>query len=92
MAGATVTGFLKLSGEAKAGVTVPRSAVVRSNGATWVYLQTGDDTFERVEVALDHPLDDGWFVAKGLKAETKVVVVGAQQLLSEELKGQGGGD
>ena len=92
VAGATVTGFLKLSGSAQAGVTVPRSAVVRFNGATWVYLQTGDDTFERVEVALGAPLDDGWFIAKGLKAETKGVTVGAQQLLSEELKGQGGGD
>ncbi len=92
VAGAAVSGFLKLSGAAQLGVTVPRSAVVRFNGATWVYFQTGDDTFERVEVALDSPLADGWFVAKGLKAETKVVTVGAQQLLSEELKGQGSGE
>ena len=92
VAGAAVTGFLKLSGAAQTGVTVPHSAVVRFNGATWIYLQTGDDTFERVEVALDRPLDSGWFVAKGLKADAKVVTLGAQQLLSEELKGQGGGD
>ncbi len=92
VAGAAVTGFLKLSGAAQAGVTVPRSAVVRVNGATWVYLQNGGDEFERVEVALDRLLDSGWFVAKELKADAKIVTVGAQQLLSEELKGQGGGD
>ena len=92
VAGAAVTGFLKLSGAAQAGVVVPRSAVVHFNGATWVYLQTGDDEFERVAVALDRPLDGGWFVAKELKADAKIVTVGAQQLLSEELKGQGGGD
>ena len=92
VAGAAVSGFLKLSGAAQAGVTVPRSAVVRVNGATWVYLQTGDDEFERVAAALDRPLDGGWFVANGLKADAKIVTVGAQQLLSEELKGQGAGD
>jgi len=43
-----------------------------------------------VEVALDRPLEDGWFVGSGLKADAKVVTPGAQQLLSEELKGQGG--
>ena len=88
--GKAVTAYMETADAPAAGVIVPRSAVVRFNGATWVYLQTGDDTFERVEVALDRPLDVGWFVAKGLKADAKIVTVGAQQLLSEELKGQGG--
>jgi hypothetical protein len=39
---------------------------------------------------LDSPLPNGWFVTKGLKAQDKVVTVGGQELLSEELKGQGG--
>ena len=69
-------------------MVVPRNAVLRFNGATWVYLQTGGDTFQRTEVALEQPLENGWFVRQGMKAGDKVAVGGAQQLLSEELKGQ----
>ena len=90
--GAAVTGFLKLSGAVQAGVLVPRDTVLRFNGATWIYLQSGKDKFSRVEVALGSPLADGWFVREGVKPHDKVVTVGAQQLLSEELKGQGGGE
>jgi hypothetical protein len=39
---------------------------------------------------LERPLNEGWFADKDLKPQERVVVVGAQQLLSEELKGQGG--
>lgn len=88
--GTAVTGFLKLSGAAQAGVLVPRDAALRFNGMTWIYLQAGAENFSRVEVALASPLADGWFVREGLKPQDKVVTVGAQQLLSEELKGQGG--
>jgi hypothetical protein len=87
--GTSVTGYLSLPGEHRAGVLLPRSAIVRFNGATWVYLQTSDETFQRQEVSLEDPLEDGWFVSSGLKAQDKVVTVGGQQLLSEELKGQG---
>jgi len=85
--GAAVTGFLGLAGEPQSGVAAPREAIVRYNGGAWVYLQTGADTFTRVEVPLERPLENGWFVREGLKANDKVVTVGAQQLLSEELKG-----
>jgi multidrug efflux pump subunit AcrA (membrane-fusion protein) len=90
--GAAVTGFLSLPGDQQSGVLVPRDAFVRFNGGTWTYRQSGDQTFERVEVPLEHPLADGWFVSEGFKAGDKLVVVGAQELLSEELKGAGGGD
>jgi hypothetical protein len=86
--GAALTGFLSLPGDEQSGVTLPREAVVRFNGAAWVYVQTGEDAFQRTEVALDRPLEQGWFVREGLKPGDKVVTVGAQQLLSEELKGQ----
>ena len=86
--GAAVTGFLALPGAPQSGVALPRDAVVRFNGATWVYVQTGEDTFERRQAALDQPLEQGWFVREGLKPQEKVVTTGAQQLLSEELKNQ----
>jgi hypothetical protein len=90
--GAALSGFLSMPGEAQSGVLAPRNAVLRYNGSAWVYVQTGDETFRRIEVALDRPLDGGWFVREGLKAQDKVVTVGAQQMLSEELKGLGGGE
>jgi len=90
--GMAVTAFIQTEGPAQSGVVVSRNAVVRFNGATWVYLQTGDDQFQREEIALETPVEGGWFVREGLKPQDKVVTVGAQQLLSEELKAQISGD
>ena len=64
--------------------------MIRHEGKVFVYLQTGDETFVRKEIELERPMASGWFVHEGLKPQDAVVVVGAQQLLSEELKGQGG--
>jgi hypothetical protein len=86
--GQSLTARLDMPGEPRAGVTVPRLAVVRFKGAAWVYRQAGDDSFQRLEVSLEAPLKDGWFVSQGLQPQDKVVVTGAQQLLSEELKGE----
>lgn len=88
--GAALAALLSLPGEPQTGIVLPRAAVVRFNGTTWIYLQTGEETFERRETTLDSPLADGWFVSKGLKPGDKVVTVAAQQILSEELKGQSG--
>lgn len=90
-AGAAVVAWLTVPGDAETGVTVPREALLRHEGEVFVYLQTSDDSFARKEIELDRPTGAGWFVREGLKAQDKVVIVGAQQLLSEELKGQGGG-
>jgi hypothetical protein len=85
--GAAVTGFIDVPGEKQAGVAVPRNAIVRQNGTAWIYVQTAADNFQRTEAKLERPLPDAWFVREGLKPEIKVVTTGAQQLLSEELKG-----
>jgi multidrug efflux pump subunit AcrA (membrane-fusion protein) len=86
--GAAVTGYINVPGQPQSGVAVPRNAIVRFNGTAWVYVQTADDTFERTEARLECPMQDSWFVREGLKPNAKVVTTGAQQLLSEELKGQ----
>ena len=88
--GAALVAWLTIPGDAESGVTVPREALLRHEGEVFVYVQTGGNTFERKEIELDRPTEAGWFVHEGLKAQDKLVVVGAQQLLSEELKGQGG--
>ena len=86
--GALITGFLRLPGEVEHGVTVPRSAIVRHEGEAFIYIATKDGEFTKKEIELEHATPGGWFVHEGLKAGEKVVVSGAQQLLSEESKGK----
>lgn len=88
--GAAVSGWLSFPGEEEKGVLVPRSALVRHEGAAFIYVQRSPGLFERREVELEHPLEKGWFVAEGLKTGESIVISGAQQLLSTELKGEGG--
>jgi hypothetical protein len=86
--GVFIIAHLHLPGEAQQGVVVPRSALVRLNGAAWAYVQLGDEEFTRREVKPDHPTDRGWFSSAGWKDGERVVVTGAQLLLSEELKSE----
>jgi len=90
--GAAMTAWLKIPGEAEKGVIIPRAAVLRHEGEGYVYVQTGEGTFQRKEVGMERPVEKGWFIKTGLDPADKVVVVGAQLLLSEELKGQSGGE
>jgi hypothetical protein len=85
--GEAVTGYLKLPGDPLPGVLIPRDAIIRAGGASWVYVQNPDGkSFTRKTVALDHPAEGGWFVTNGVSPGDSLVVVGAQTLLSEELK------
>lgn len=76
------------TGIARAGVIVPTSAVVWTQGKAWVYVQEHGTRFERRALPTDVPLDDGWFVTRGLAVSERVVTVGAQSLLSEEFRAQ----
>ncbi|MBU6402766.1 MAG: hypothetical protein KGS61_20795 [Verrucomicrobia bacterium] len=86
--GLVLIGYLSLPGTTLHGALVPESAVVRSAGRTWVYLQSGPTTFARQEVSLDWPMAGGWLVTRGVKAGGRAVVQGAQDLLSEERKSE----
>jgi hypothetical protein len=96
--GTAVRAWLTVPHEKQSGVVVPRDAVLRHEGRTFVYLQTREGVFQRTAVVLERPTGDGWFVPVGandhssLQPQEKVVVVGAQQLLSEELKGREEGE
>lgn len=88
LAGEAVTGYLKLAGELLDGVIVPRDAVIRTEGKGWAYvLNSAGDSFTRREIPFDHGVAGGWFVTNGWAADSRVIVVGAQTLLSQELKG-----
>jgi multidrug efflux system membrane fusion protein len=78
--GAAVSAHFTLPGTTGQGVSIPPNAVVQQDGRSWIYLQVKDDRFAR-RPAL------GRF-APG----DRVVVTGAQTLLSEELKSQNEAD
>ena len=84
--GLSFTGFLSLAAEPLQGVIVPDNAVVRLGEHAWVYAQTGDTNFARRKIMADNPVAGGWFVTNGVAPGDRVVVTGAQTLLSEERK------
>src|SRR5262249_16871592 len=60
-AGTAVTAFLELPQRQVEGVVVPRDAIVRFEGLTWVYMEA-DGGFARRRVELKQPLETGWLV------------------------------
>lgn len=86
--GVAVTAYLSLPGERKRGVLIPRSALVRVMGKVYVYIQIAPDQFVRKEASLNNPVEDGYVVTENFSAGDRVVVEGAQILLSEEFKSQ----
>ena len=67
-------------------MVIPRDAVVRHQGMTFVYVQQGQTRFTRTPVPELEPVEDGYFVPSGLAEGDLVVTVGAQALLGEEMK------
>jgi multidrug efflux system membrane fusion protein len=86
--GTAATVLLQLSGASRPGVLIPRSAVIEQGGKSWVYVQTGAEQFARRAVSLDIPLLQGFVQTSGFSAGDRVVIVGAQSLLSEEFKSE----
>ncbi len=86
--GQAVIAYIPSEEQPSVGVIVPREAVVRYSGSALVFVKTEAETFEQREIATDHPTDAGWFVSGGLKPGDRVVVVGAQTVLSEVFKSQ----
>lgn len=67
------------SGDRKV-LAVPKSAVVREQGDTFVFVFDGGETFERRQVALGAEGADFYEIASGLKEGERVVVEGVYQL------------
>jgi hypothetical protein len=85
--GMTLTVLLP-TGPSLRGVVVPSSAIVWWQGKAWAYSQIAPERFARREVSTEIPVPNGWFVSAGFAPGNKVVVRGAQQLLSEEFRSQ----
>ena len=87
--GLAITAYIATGPEKQTGVTVPTAAVVRLSGKAYVYVQTGDQQFTRKEIHPDSPVASGYFVGNQLAPGTRIVITGAQTLLSEEFKPEG---
>ncbi len=83
--GEALTAYLPLPGPPRKGVVLPSSVILRFAGRTWVYLQTGKETFARREVTLEFQTAGGWFSSQAWIAESPLVSTGAQDLLSLEM-------
>ena len=91
--GTAIEAQLATSGPVGTGWQIPNSAIVRHLGHTWIYLQKSPDKFTRTAVTLQVLSGDHWFSTDHFDAQDRIVVTGAQVLLSEELKSQlGTGD
>jgi hypothetical protein len=86
--GMAITAYLEASGTARRGVVIPEAAVVRMGNGAWAYTQIAPSQFERRPLEAMVPVTGGWFAPSGFAAGDRVVVSGAQALLSEELKSQ----
>ncbi len=87
--GLAVTAYIATGPARQTGATVPTASVVRLSGKAYVYVQTGDEQFTRKEIRTDNPVASGYFVGNKLAPGTRVVIAGAQTLLSEEFKPEG---
>lgn len=71
------------------GVVVPASAVVWSEGKAWIYLRPAATRFVRHVLNAAFRFGGGFFVSQGIPPGAKIVVAGAQTLLSAELSPKG---
>ena len=72
------------TGDGAVGVTIPRAALLRVQGATYAYIRKGDEAFERRRIDGGEAQPDGLFAAGGFKPGEPVVVAGAAALYAAE--------
>ncbi|MGD9810908.1 MAG: hypothetical protein AB7U35_06175 [Sphingobium sp.] len=80
------------AGDGESGVVVPRSAILRADGAMWVYRAGEDGHYERVELKDARAVPDGWLASSGLALGDKVVVSGAGTLFGLERRAPAEGE
>ncbi|MGE0387450.1 MAG: hypothetical protein AB7Q97_22200 [Gammaproteobacteria bacterium] len=82
--GAPVAAWLPAARGVRSGVRVPERAVLWHAGRPWVYRALDRDRFVRAAIGQHTPVGVDWFVTDGLQAGDRIVVTGAQVLMSEE--------
>jgi len=84
--GTPLTAWFSNGGAKQGGFLLPRGALIQYESAMFVFVQTGEESFQRKRVETSGAQREGIVVTNGVSAEDRVVVTGAQQLLSEEFK------
>ena len=77
-----------IGGPTRSGVMVPASAVLRVDGAAWVYVQSAPNRFDRRRLGDTSAVPGGLFAAGGVHAGDRIVISGAAALYAAE---RGGG-
>ncbi|HEY0145009.1 MAG TPA: hypothetical protein VGB93_02390 [Methylovirgula sp.] len=70
----------------QSGLIVPDSAVVWLEGKPWIYIRTQPTIFIRKGINPTSSTPRGGFVVSGLPVDARIVIQGAQMLLSEEFR------
>lgn len=82
----------KLSGTALSGVFIPGGAVLRLDGASWIYRQAGSGTFSRVRLPSVIAVPGGLFVSGGIRPGDRIAISGAAALYAAEHRGRSAED
>jgi hypothetical protein len=83
--GMGVVAFLPVGSRVK-GFFIPASSIVWWQGMAWVFIQKDSTRFLRQKIAVTNPVRDGYFVKKDFSGKERIVVQGAQILLSEQTR------
>jgi len=84
-----VTAWIPTQTETLSGVSFPASAIIWHLGQAFVYLQIDDERFKRIKITQQKPINSKtYFIQKPLQQGDRLVISGAQMLLSEEFRSQ----
>ena len=73
----------------KAYLFIPKESVIWSSGKAWIFIKNDEGNFLRRPLPKLNEIDGGWIIKEGIiKENDKIVIDGAQLLLSEEFKYQ----
>ncbi|MEF3074677.1 hypothetical protein V2P20_06545 [Methylobacter sp. Wu1] len=86
--GMRVAAWITQQDEDRAGVMIPKSALIWHLDQAFVYIKTDKDRFSRRPVTHFSATADGYFIGGGIGPGEELVTTGAQMLLSEEMRGQ----
>jgi len=86
--GTKVSAWIPETTLGQAGVMVPESALIWYMDRIYAYTKVNENTFVRRQIKHFLVTPKGYFIDEDLGPGEEVVVTGAQQLLSEELRGQ----
>lgn len=71
--------------QAAGGMQIPYAALLYDpEGNTWTFVKTGDHTFQRQAVTVDHIAGDTAFLTDGPKVGSEIVIIGAAELYGVE--------